>query len=193
LTELGSISSTFYSSIFHTKFWCQKLQSWNVTRESCAICFCTKKARVKCWWNWLLGLISSKFYAQLLRWYSFTKKLQSQAVIREKLQIALLYEKGSRVKCWWNWHLVECPCHNWAEQQASKAIKKIIIETGSKIRKSQDQPSISSTFYVHVFRTKVFSYFCQSQNVKKGLSKTLMKLTTSVPICKQYSLLEHSS
>ncbi len=46
------ISSTFYVRVFRTKFWRQKLQSWKVTRESCAITFCTKKARIKCWWNW---------------------------------------------------------------------------------------------------------------------------------------------
>ncbi len=41
----------FYMCIFCTKFWHQQLQCWNVTRESCEICFYTKKAQVKCWWN----------------------------------------------------------------------------------------------------------------------------------------------
>jgi len=36
------------------KFWCQKLQSWNIPKESWSICFCTKKVRIKCWWNWHL-------------------------------------------------------------------------------------------------------------------------------------------
>ncbi len=40
---LPSISSTFNSRVFCTKFCPQKLQSWNVARESCAIHFQTKK------------------------------------------------------------------------------------------------------------------------------------------------------
>ncbi len=47
-----SISSMFYMHVFRMKFWRQKLQSWNLPRESYAICFCTKKARVKYCWNW---------------------------------------------------------------------------------------------------------------------------------------------
>jgi len=43
---------------FCTKFWSQKLQSWNVTRESCVVCFCTEKACVKCWWNWHLHAVA---------------------------------------------------------------------------------------------------------------------------------------
>jgi len=34
---LSSISSKLYVRIFCTKFWRQKLQSWNLTRESCTI------------------------------------------------------------------------------------------------------------------------------------------------------------
>jgi len=52
--HLPAISSTFYACVFCTKFWCQKLQSWNVTRKSCAILFRTKKPCVKCWSNWHL-------------------------------------------------------------------------------------------------------------------------------------------
>jgi len=51
---LPSISSMFYACIFCTKFWCKKLQSWNLTWGSFAICFCTKKVRIKRWWNWHL-------------------------------------------------------------------------------------------------------------------------------------------
>jgi len=51
--HLPSISSTFYERIFCTTFWGQKFQSWNITRESCSKHFRTKKAGVKCWWNWL--------------------------------------------------------------------------------------------------------------------------------------------
>jgi len=36
---------------FVTIFWRQKLQRWNVTRESFANHFCTKNRRIKCWWN----------------------------------------------------------------------------------------------------------------------------------------------
>jgi len=36
-------------------FWCQKLQSWNVTRESFTKHFRTKIESAKCWWNWLQG------------------------------------------------------------------------------------------------------------------------------------------
>jgi len=52
--RLPSISSTFYERVFCAKFCLQKLQSWNITRESCTIRFCMKKARVKCSWNWHL-------------------------------------------------------------------------------------------------------------------------------------------
>ncbi len=58
-STLGSISSTFYTAIFHTKVlflpksFCQ---SQDVTRKSCKFIFRTKKAREKHWWNWhLLG------------------------------------------------------------------------------------------------------------------------------------------
>ncbi len=37
----------FYARSFCTKFWCQKLQRCNITRESCVICFCTKKGASK--------------------------------------------------------------------------------------------------------------------------------------------------
>ncbi len=50
--SLPSISSMFYAHVFLSKFWRQKLQSWNETWESCPICFCTKNACIKCWWNW---------------------------------------------------------------------------------------------------------------------------------------------
>jgi len=45
-----NILSTYYLPII----WHQKLQSWNVTRESCAKHFCTKNVCIKCWWNWHL-------------------------------------------------------------------------------------------------------------------------------------------
>ncbi len=32
-------------------FWRQKLQSWNVTRESLKKHFHTKNAHIQCWWN----------------------------------------------------------------------------------------------------------------------------------------------
>jgi len=51
---LPSISSTFYASVFRTKFWRQKSQSQTYLEKSCSICFGTKNARVKCWWNLLL-------------------------------------------------------------------------------------------------------------------------------------------
>jgi len=60
-----SISSTFYAHIFCTKFWPKKLQSWNVTRESWAIHFCTKKSRIRCWCNWHLGSPSTSLRAAL--------------------------------------------------------------------------------------------------------------------------------
>jgi hypothetical protein len=41
---------------FLYKFWCQKLRSWNVTKESCVIQFCMKKARIKYRWNWHLQM-----------------------------------------------------------------------------------------------------------------------------------------
>jgi len=52
---LPSISSTYYTRIFRMKFWCQKFQSWNATRESFAIWFHTKKVQVKCLWSWHLA------------------------------------------------------------------------------------------------------------------------------------------
>jgi hypothetical protein len=45
-----NILRTYFAPIF----WPQKYKSWNVTIESCSICFCTKNAHVKCWWNQLL-------------------------------------------------------------------------------------------------------------------------------------------
>ncbi len=45
-----------FINILHLNFgpilWHQKLQSWNVTRESWAKHFHMKNALVKCWWNW---------------------------------------------------------------------------------------------------------------------------------------------
>jgi len=48
-----SISSSCFRAHFAPIFLRQKLQSWNVTRESCAKHFCIKNTPVKCWWNWL--------------------------------------------------------------------------------------------------------------------------------------------
>jgi len=54
-----SISSTFYATILHVHFapifWCQNLQSWNITRESWPKHFCMENVLVKCRWNWLKG------------------------------------------------------------------------------------------------------------------------------------------
>ncbi len=47
----------FFCPLFVYKILLQKLQSWNVTRESCVIRFHTKKAHVKCWWNWHLSFL----------------------------------------------------------------------------------------------------------------------------------------
>ncbi len=53
-----------------------KLLSWNITREICVICFPTKKAHAKCWWNW--HLISLKLWSQSLQLAkSFTKTVSS--------------------------------------------------------------------------------------------------------------------
>ncbi len=43
--------SAFFANIFASK----KLQSQMLLEKSCSICFCTKNAGVKCWWNWLLN------------------------------------------------------------------------------------------------------------------------------------------
>jgi len=47
-TSKVSISCAHFVPIF----WRQKLQSWNITRESCANHFCMKNTSIKCWWNW---------------------------------------------------------------------------------------------------------------------------------------------
>jgi len=60
-----SMSSMFYTQVFCTKLY-QKLQSWNVTWESCTIHFCTKKASVKCWWIWHPVSMSPTFYEHLM-------------------------------------------------------------------------------------------------------------------------------
>jgi len=73
-----SILSMFYTPVFHTKFWRQKLQSCNVTRESCTIRFCTKKLCIKCWWNWPLfsNLIMLLVYANSFMPTNFLRKLE---------------------------------------------------------------------------------------------------------------------
>ncbi len=42
-------------ALFVPIIWRQKYKSWNVTIESCSICFRTKNGCVKGWWNWLLS------------------------------------------------------------------------------------------------------------------------------------------
>ncbi len=66
-----NILRTFFLPIF----WRQKLQSWNVSRESCAKSFHTKNVRVKCWWNWL-KLSRPFFHVSLKNLFSFSRLIQ---------------------------------------------------------------------------------------------------------------------
>jgi len=47
----ASISSTFYACFFHQYFGDKNLQSQMNPEKSCSVCFRTKDARVKRWWN----------------------------------------------------------------------------------------------------------------------------------------------
>ncbi len=55
---LQSISSTFYASIFCTKFWCQKSQSCVLGLKFFGEKILAQKTWVKCWWKY-----TSKIYA----------------------------------------------------------------------------------------------------------------------------------
>jgi len=67
--------------------------------------FCSKKARVKCWWSWHHGLISSTFYASI---FLYESALRSFSLLHFGFiffwQIRISATKA-RVKIWWNWHL----------------------------------------------------------------------------------------
>jgi len=68
-------------------FWWQKLQSWNVTRESSAKHFRTKNACVKCLWNWLQVSISPTIYDQIFCTKLFCAALAVQLKLEQKLLV----------------------------------------------------------------------------------------------------------
>jgi len=51
---LVSISSTFYSRIFHTNVVSAAFSMYMQLEKSCQNNVCAKNLHVKCWWNWLL-------------------------------------------------------------------------------------------------------------------------------------------
>jgi len=69
----SQLSSTFFTCIFRTKFWRQKLQSWDITRESWVIHFCMKMAHIKCWWNWPMEYYQTKGECCGLNWDDATR------------------------------------------------------------------------------------------------------------------------
>jgi len=60
--KLESISSTFYKSVFCTKFWRQKLQSCFLGLKFFGAKISAQNACVKLWWNW--HLICTELYCQ---------------------------------------------------------------------------------------------------------------------------------
>jgi len=84
---LPSISSTFYVCIFCMKFCAPKITKlkWTVTRESCGICFCTKKVLIKCWWNWLLVAKNDDYLLMITNETHFRYKPSFKSwILREK-------------------------------------------------------------------------------------------------------------
>ncbi len=81
-------------------FWRQKLQSWNVTKESWAKHFCTKNAWVKCWWDWLQMFVKQVVF--LLSRNAFDFALCTICLVKltpfiNTFQKELYYRKGW---CW---------------------------------------------------------------------------------------------
>jgi len=75
--------------VIQMSFW-QFFSSYMYVVKAAKNDICTKKARVKCWWNWPLYSISPTFYDQL-----FCKKSQSSSAIREKLCKTLSQKKSA--------------------------------------------------------------------------------------------------
>jgi len=100
-TLVESISSTFYERVFHTKFLHQKIQSRNITRESCTIRFRTKNTCLKCWWNWHL---------EITIFWSLINKM-----VRVLIMIIVLYFQCARFS--WPTHvrfdLLWCAIKKW--------------------------------------------------------------------------------
>jgi len=93
----------FFINILHTTFspifWRQKLQSWNITIESCTKHFGTKILHLKWCWNWLkvfffINILWAAFlYVSVLHSFSLLLKFFIERLLAKKLL----------VKCWWNW------------------------------------------------------------------------------------------
>jgi len=77
-----------FINILRAAFALKKLQSQLKLDKSCAKHFGTKKACIKCWWNWHLKSISQTIYKQFLRQNPFEKT---------KLRKTFLYKKAAHV------------------------------------------------------------------------------------------------
>jgi len=96
--HLTSISSTFYTRVFCTKFWRQKYKSCVLGLNFFGTKILAQNAQVICWWNWHLGFISPIYLRKVSNYVDpKSKKRQS----RHLCLFALL---GSKllVKRWWN-------------------------------------------------------------------------------------------
>ena len=82
-----------YATIFLRQ---KKLQSQNITRESCKKHFCNKNTCVKCLWNQHLVSISWTLYAHIFHTNFFPKQNVTRHVTREKLPNQRSYEKFVR-------------------------------------------------------------------------------------------------
>ncbi len=79
------------------------------------MCFWTKNAHVKCWWNCHLQSISSMLYAHIFR-----MKFWRQNCKAETLALMIfgerIFARNARIKCWWNFYLIstnqtfQCNC-----------------------------------------------------------------------------------
>ncbi len=122
LLKQESISSTFFVPIFCTKFWHQKLQSWNVTRESCAICFHTKKVQVKCWWSWHQVYVNHS-YCPLI-WWPIMLKLKYIRLPRNRLHRVTDKQR-------WRWHCYAEQSHIFHALVGRTSIQSNVVQWNS--------------------------------------------------------------
>ncbi len=172
------ISSTFYEQLLRWYSCAKKLQSQIVAREELQKHFCTKKARVKCWWNWYLRVhsISSSFYKHLLLVHiPKVQKRQSSCQSLFALSASVRVKAAPRA---WNCYLVddvETPCpvevEHWVEWSRMSIEEVFVVNERVGVAEVEDLLMGSG---LHCKTTETWSRDCL-QHLPHDLSKPNFK------------------
>ncbi len=101
-----------FINILRSAFAAKKLQSQTVSRDKLLKTLSSKKARLKCWWNWHLGYINGPFpspsplifYTCFYLWFTFSNSKEYEELFVELNQngtkMFLIYASSLIIKCW---------------------------------------------------------------------------------------------